>query len=376
MYKSLYKEDEQNLLTIDLQKKNRLLSKAGQARDTHSFGNTSVSTGTRFQKSIPSNTTKANNFALRTDNSETKTGEIHTPVMGPIDISNKLGTDTWLSKYEGFKAGTGKEETPAVTSVPLGSPEYMESFNKYIDDFLEIDSGKMGASRLYEVANYGIQKMMDDIRSYGDVSEISDEHWTALCLQFNRCVEARGGVDVGIDEEKDKELHYFRNELNRAPETLEQMMAINKELPADKKWKLLPASESIYHMFGEGGEFNLKFVSADGIFEGVYNESGQLVTESTEPNGGINMGTYNYGTNKLSHLNYDVLPYGDLVFNGWTIMSGKGWGNVEGVENPVEKADTNLKRYDDKNNRSTIDPENRNPQERHDYYEKLLKNSK
>lgn len=128
-----------------------------------------------------------------------------------------------------------------------------------------------------------------------------------------------------------EELHFFRNKLNRAPKTLDEMIATNKTLAPEKKWRLLPVGRSIYHMYGKDGEYNLKFVSADGLFEGVYDKTGNLLTGSNDP---INMGIYNYcdPANAIQHGLLDVLPYYQ-------------WGNVPGVLDPGDPF-ANADKYD------------------------------
>lgn len=61
-------------------------------------------------------------------------------------------------------------------------------------------------------------------------------------------------------------------------------------------------------MYGENGVYNLKFVSDDGKYEGVYDKNG---TELTEVNDPVNMGTYNYAdpSDTLEHTIFDVKPY-------------------------------------------------------------------
>lgn len=98
------------------------------------------------------------------------------------------------------------------------------------------------------------------------------------------------------------EVHLFRNKLNRAPVDLESMMT------QGDNWTLLKAGDSIYHMRGTDGTYNLKFVSKCGKFEAVYDKNGVLLTEVNDP---VNMGTYNYCTpdNKLIHAILDVGTY-------------------------------------------------------------------
>ena len=65
-------------------------------------------------------------------------------------------------------------------------------------------------------------------------------------------------------------------------------------------------------MFGEDGEYNLKFGSSkntDYCYEAVYNKDGILLTENNSP---INMGTYNYCSDQKDsklHQLFDVIPY-------------------------------------------------------------------
>ncbi len=98
-------------------------------------------------------------------------------------------------------------------------------------------------------------------------------------------------------------LHYFRNKLNRAPTTLNELM-----LEADK-WILCDIEDSLFHMNGKDGFYNVKFISTCGKYEAVYNKAGELLTED---NDAVNMGTYNYvsaESNSGGHGLYDVWPY-------------------------------------------------------------------
>lgn len=107
----------------------------------------------------------------------------------------------------------------------------------------------------------------------------------------------------------DMETHYFRNKLNRAPQTLSEMIAINKSLPMNKRWILLAVINSAYHVQGLNGEFNLKFISYDGFCEAVYKRNGVLLNEKNDP---VNMGTFNYAAGIPgvgSHSKYDVAPF-------------------------------------------------------------------
>jgi len=105
----------------------------------------------------------------------------------------------------------------------------------------------------------------------------------------------------------DMQAHYFKNKLNRVPNTLEELIHLNKMLPVNKRWILLSVAGSGYHMQGVDGEYNLKFESYDYYDEAVYNKKGILLTENNDP---INMGAYNYGvSSRKDHIRFDQYPY-------------------------------------------------------------------
>ena len=96
--------------------------------------------------------------------------------------------------------------------------------------------------------------------------------------------------------------------------------------------------DSLYHMYRENEECNLKFVSSDGKYEGVYNKNG---TELTEVNDPVNMGTYNYADPSVCfgvvHGYFDVITY----YN---------WGNTRAsMEKCKEaiKSEDNSKKYNE-----------------------------
>ena len=105
----------------------------------------------------------------------------------------------------------------------------------------------------------------------------------------------------------DMQTHYFKNKLNRAPNTLNELISLNKTYSVNKRWILLSVAGSGYHMQGADGEYNLKFESYDYYDEAVYNEKGILLTENNDP---INMGSYNYGvSSREAHIRFDQFPY-------------------------------------------------------------------
>ena len=118
-----------------------------------------------------------------------------------------------------------------------------------------------------------------------------DKYRDEYCSKFNSYVKRSGSVT--------EKVHYFRNNLNRIPTTLQQLNS------QSSNWVLLKVGSSGYHMcptsFSETGSYNLKFISKNGRNEGVYinyygsnnknKNKGKACTEKTDPK---NMGTYNF----------------------------------------------------------------------------------
>lgn len=193
----------------------------------------------------------------------------------------------------------------------IGIPTYIRKIDKIVE--------KTGR---YDLA---LKKIIKDFNFYKDeLNQINKLNWNRICRKINQLVIKHGEVN--------KELHYFRNLLNRAPRTLDEMLRFNENLPSKIKWRLLEPEKSVFHMYGKGGEFNLKFVSYDGKFEAVYNKNGELLTKANDQ---INMGTYNYADpdDGIKHFIYDVVPY----FK---------WGNTRNSLRPqIYDAGVNLEKF-------------------------------
>ena len=160
-----------------------------------------------------------------------------------------------------------------------------------------------------DVANSAIELMMDDVNNCPYTYLVSDENWLNFCLEFNKYVQTYGEVD--------RTLHYFRLKLNRAPATLDDMIkTINCATEVNDKWIMCSPQKGRFHMFGEYGSFNIKFISSnntDNIYEAVYDKNGKLLTESDDY--GKNMGTYNYASSSKKgklHNRLDVSTYEDM----------------------------------------------------------------
>ncbi len=157
-------------------------------------------------------------------------------------------------------------------------------------------SGKDPTTALHEV--------MDAVESGElDLHALNDDDYIDLAERVCLLVDAKGGVSTPKE-------HYFRNNFDRAPATLDEM--VNTICNTENEpfhWRLLPISSTLYHMIGPNGEYNLKFLSRDGHFEVVYNLAGQKLSTTVDPQ---NMGTFNYSSpvdDLAKHASYDVDPY-------------------------------------------------------------------
>lgn len=171
-----------------------------------------------------------------------------------------------------------------------------------------------------------------------------DKYRDEYCSNFNSYVKRSGSVT--------EKVHYFRNNLNRIPTTLQQLNS------QSSNWVLLKVGSFGYHMcstsFSETGSYNLKFISKNGRNEGVYinyygsnnknKNKGKACTEKTDPK---NMGTYNfsgmyYAKGKASkeakdHFELDMVPY-------------YSYGNVSRNDLPnlfEQMSNSNANRYND-----------------------------
>lgn len=181
--------------------------------------------------------------------------------------------------------------------------ELFETVKNQHDQWFVFDGSEKAAAQAV------ISRMMHDL----------EHHPEALTghPNFNRYFET---FDEHIREmgRITKEMHFFRNKLNAysgAPEKLDDMIT----LAARNEWRLFSAR---YHKYmGEemNAALNVKFVSANGRFEAVYNtESGQMVVDA------YNMGTYNYAPGSINPIEYYKHHIYDKV--PW-----KKWGNTEEV---------------------------------------------
>jgi hypothetical protein len=221
--------------------------------------------------------------------------------------------DTSLSKNESLV----KSARPHYT---LGSTNYVAQIKSYASFW---DDNK-------KAFNY----IMSDVESYG--YELNVENNSAENRdRFDDLVAAMLPAFYYLDAPS-KARHYFRNKLNRAPITLNALITFNRNNPT-RKWIMLAPEDAAFHMNGQDGEYNVKFISCNGHHEAVYNKNGVLLTEYNDAE---NMGTYNYrnpNADKNGHFWYDVNTY------YW-------WGNaagavIDGAIGATAKAALNLIKY-------------------------------
>lgn len=205
----------------------------------------------------------------------------------------------------------------------LGTLTYI----RLIESIKESSSGIIGALNWMKCDFESFEE--EDIK---DFKRNYDREFNRFCQKFNELIKESGLIREEkklspsgnyvitelIIEDDFEEFHYFRNKLNRAPDTLDEL------IEEKDKWEMLPFYKAAFHMSGDDGIFNLKFVSKDGQHhEAVYNKEGKLLTEKNDY---INMGTYNYiGPDDADgHILYDVKP-----FYKWGNVSNTGRGDLK-----------------------------------------------
>jgi hypothetical protein len=159
-----------------------------------------------------------------------------------------------------------------------------------------------------------------------NIEELNDEEYISLAKNICIFFETKETVDTA-------EEHYLRNYFSRGPETLAEMIDTILNNNVVFGWKLLPPGETVLHQLGKNGEYNLKFVSADGHFEIIYNKDGKKITQEGDPK---NMGTFNYADpvlNPRKHSVLDVMPY--FI-----------WGNTEEDKSYIELIDDHDANYE------------------------------
>jgi hypothetical protein len=138
--------------------------------------------------------------------------------------------------------------TFAIQWKGLGSDSYNQQIQKIAEE--------KGAKEAFN-------QIIVDVDKYGsELNDFDSDNVAKFNTLVSSIVKQVGSVD--------KVMHFFRNKLNSAPKSLDEMIDFISNNP-NKKWTMLDPEKAAYHMNGTNGEFNLKFVSPDGHFEAIYN---------------------------------------------------------------------------------------------------------
>lgn len=215
--------------------------------------------------------------------------------------------DTFLLYNEAYSAKVavyiGKSEFRFLSDEYFYELDSLcEQINKENDQWYVSNSSKKIAAKAV------IDKMMDDLEN--------DPDYLVNHKNFYRFFET---FDKNIRQLSDitERMHFFRNTLNSysgAPVVIKDMI----DLAAKGEWYLFSAKFHRFNYEDINGALNVKFLSADGRFEAVYNTgTGKMVTDPA------NLGTYNYAPGSINpiefyfHDKYDKRPW-------------RKWGNVKG----------------------------------------------
>ena len=247
--------------------------------------------------------------------------------VGDVDFFKFIPT---VSKSYGFKS-TGSTDTLGYLYDSSGSPinnnddydtlnfnmtEYLTAGNTYylkvqhwnntstgaysviVTDAILGDASYVSSFTNPQNPNVAFNQIISDVDNYG--SQLND-FGSDNVANFNYLVSSTVKLVGGV---VDRVMHFARNKINRAPSSLQGMVDYINEYPS-KKWRMLPATESLFHM-NDGEVYNIKFVSPDEHFEAVYNAQTMLLVDSPS-----NMGTYNFvgPSDKTNHETYDVNPF-------------------------------------------------------------------
>jgi RHS repeat-associated protein len=173
--------------------------------------------------------------------------------------------------------------------------------------------------------NYGYRDYAPETARFTTVDPIRDgANWFAYVNNDPvNYIDSRGLLanDIKNAWERAKENHFNKNAGNHPPQTIPNYDYRNPPNSfvdeKGKTWTLMDEKDDRFHEQGKSKDGidpnNNKYVSEDGHEEGVYDENGNLVTDS------VNQGTYNKSdpqTNPIGHFVNDIFPY-------WV------WGNSE-----------------------------------------------
>lgn len=206
--------------------------------------------------------------------------------------------------------------SPVLTKTAIESTsEFLsDEYFDELDELFEQIKGEQSKWHMFDsskkmAAHAVATKMMEDLASNPEALN-HNKNFSRFFETFDNKIRKIGRIS--------EEMHYFRNTLNEyshAPVKLDDMIT----LAASDEWELFSAKFHRYDFEGLDGAYNVKFISADGRFEAVYNtETGEIVVDP------VNMGTYNYAPGSINPVLY--YRHHTLDKKPW-----KKWGNTAEV---------------------------------------------
>lgn len=198
---------------------------------------------------------------------------------------------------------TGRVESKFLSNDYFdGLDELFEKVKIENDKWYVFDSSKKIAAEAV------INKMIDDLERKPQALR-NHENFIRFFETFDKNIRKLDSIT--------ERMHFFRNTLNSygdAPTKLIDMI----DLAARDKWELFSAKFHRYNYGGINGALNVKFISADGRFEAVYNTgTGEIIFDAP------NMGTYNYAPGSVNPIEY-------YMHNKYDKKPWKEWGNIKG----------------------------------------------
>lgn len=200
-----------------------------------------------------------------------------------------------------------EDEYPKIFHYKLGSQGWADKVEEKMENYKKNPNYEPEKVVLWEMMKETkeFKKELVTIKKDYVDNSYNDPAFRTFYTKFNGFVGMMNPTGIT------KEIHYFRNVLGEdiAPETLDELIKLNKKLIYNNKWDMLPVDMAAFHMNGPDGIYNTKFVlGTDQYFEAVYSKNGSLLSEKTNP---VNMGTYNYfgPENAKKHKAFDVDPY-------------------------------------------------------------------
>jgi RHS repeat-associated protein len=218
---------------------------------------------------------------------------IHTDALGSVAVMTDQNRNVIERReYEPY----GLQLTPAIKDGP--------GYTGHVQDAV---TGLTYMQQRYYDPSIGRFLSVDPVEAYSDPAGAFNRYWYANNNPY-RFTDPDGRQSFMAYYDAYMR-HYYRNALNSPP-------ANKGAAQSSSGWRQLSAAQSAFHRQGKDGARNTKWVDQSGHHEAVYDEEGDLVTDS------LNGGTYNYAPpdDWTNHTKYDVLPY-FLWGNGPIVVS-------------------------------------------------------